>query len=108
MSNVGMLARIICAIFDVVLSIGLSIQCINDGDIGLVPLFVVIASGMLMWLFDFMRPGNSTDWTLIEDQGSIKIYRKLFESGKVVYKQEYTKEADNNVNKAKAGKKKQR
>ena len=92
MSNVGKLARIICAIFDVVLSIRLSIQCINDGNIGLVPLFVVIAFGMLMWLFDFMGPKESTS------------FDEALEPGGVVYTQEYTfKDADNNVNKAKAG-----
>ena len=84
--------RIICAILDIVLSIRLSIQCINDGNIELVPLFVVIAFGMLMWLFDFTEPKKSTS------------FDEVLEPGKVVYTQEYTfKEADNNVNKAKAG-----
>ena len=84
--------RIICAILDIVLSIRLSIQCINDGNIELVPLFVAIPLGMLMWLFAFTEPKKSTS------------FDEELEPGKVVYKQEYTfKEADNNVNKAKAG-----
>ena len=84
--------RIIGAILDIVLSIRLSIQCINDGNIELVPLFVVIAFEMLMWLFDSTGPKKSTSFVVLEP------------GDKVVYPPEYTfKEADNNVNKAKAG-----
>ena len=87
--------RIIFAILDIVLSIRLSIQCINDGNIELVPLFVVIAFEMLMWLFDFTGPKKSTSFDEVLEPGKV-VY--------IVYTQEYTfKEADNNVNKAKAG-----
>ena len=89
MSNVGKLARIICAIIDIFFSIVLSMQCINNGKPEMVPLFGVIAIGMVMWLFDFTKPKKLPSSGL--DPAS----------GKVVYTQKYTvKETDNNVNKA--------
>lgn len=52
----GRLVRIICAIIDICLSIVLSIYCMNNGEPETVPLFVVIAIGMVMWLLDFTKP----------------------------------------------------
>lgn len=88
MNNFGRLARIICAIIDIFLSIGLSMCCINNGEPEMVPLFGVIAIGMVMWLLDFTKPKKlpNFDW------------EPTF--GKAVYTQEYTvketdKETDN-------------
>jgi hypothetical protein len=94
MNNDGRLARIICAIIDIFLSIWLSMCCINDGKPEMVPLFVVIAIGMVMWLLDFTKYKKlpSFDWELT--------------SGDAIYTQEYTvkdtdketdKETDNEI-----------
>lgn len=60
MSKFGKLSRIACAIIDITLSIGLSVHYINNGKPEIVPLFAVIAIGMVMWLFDFMKPKKDT------------------------------------------------
>ena len=88
MNNIGRLARIICAIIDVFLSIWLSMCCINNGEPEMVPLFGVIAIGMVMWLFDFTKPKK------------LPSFDREPTSGKVVYTVGYTvKETDKETDK---------
>lgn len=60
MSKFGKLSRIACAIVDIILCIGLSVSYINKGTPEIVPLFAVLAIGMVMWLFNFMKPKKET------------------------------------------------
>ena len=56
MSKFGKLSRIACAIVDIILCIAMSMHCINEGKPEVIPLFAVIAIGIVMWLFYFMNP----------------------------------------------------
>lgn len=56
MSKFGKLSRIACAIVDIIICIGLSVSYINKGTPEIVPLFAVIAIGMVIWLFDYTKP----------------------------------------------------
>lgn len=76
MSKFGKLSRIACAIVDIILCIGLSVSYINKGTPEIVPLFAVLAIGMVMWLFDFIKPKKDTKLTAEANRFFVEFTKK--------------------------------
>ena len=70
MSKFGKLSRIACAIVDIILCIAMSILYINEDKPEVIPSFVVIAIGTIIWLFDFVKSIKTKEETKLEAEAN--------------------------------------